>query len=943
MSRDVAGAQFTRPSLEAAPSGDGRFVAFSTGSPAADVFGRDRGVSPGVTKLLSAPADGPALGPAVTEFPVLSGDGQTVAFISAAADLVTDDQNALPDVFVHDRARNQTSRVSLGVGGTQPNGPSGTDSPPAPVGRRPDRRVLLRGFQPGDRRQQQRRRRLRLRPGRKETTRVSVGPGGVEATGGESYSPALSADGRYVAFASDATNLVGADDTNSATDVFVYDRQAKTTTRVSLGPGGAQGDGISYNPKMSADGALVAFTSAATNLVAGATGDGENVYLRDVKAGTTTRVSPGSGSGSGGSASPPSLSADGRFVAYASAAATLVPGDPNNAPDVFVFDRTAGTTERVSVGPGGTEGNRASDGPAISGDGRFVAFSSDATNLIPGDTNHGPTSSSATAGWARRPGSAWRSRSSSTRPWAGPARPHPCRATGPAPSRPSAATAASSPSSRRPRTWPRSPTPTPPRTSSSTTGHPAAATGWWRRDGGIFTYGGALLRLDRGRSSWPGPSWAWPRRRPGRATGWWRPTAASSPSATPGFFGSTGAIKLTQPIVGMAATPTGQGYWLVASDGGVFAFGDAGVLRLDGRRSRSTSRSSGWRPTPTGQGLLARRPRRRHLRLRRRRLRRLDRGHQARPARSSGWRPPRPAAATGSSRSDGGIFAFGDAAFFGSTGASKLNRPIVGMAATPSGRGYWLVASDGGIFAFGDAPFVGSAGATKLVQAGGRDGRTGLTTTGRGPVGLRSSGPSESLVRMVGFPPCYFRNGRRQADDPVRIVAADTTGGDQDRRRSGMTGTALDVALRCRRGRGSSGSRTSRAWGRPPLPGGAALTRIYDPSSATTTFTVDAGQAGHAALSFVTCPGAQVLDAGGPAATIVEALGGTTITFPSEEAGTYRVVLAGDTPGLGVGGEPSACGDPARCSSTRPWSSGPAPRSARPPGSRPCPDPGANP
>jgi hypothetical protein len=93
-------------------------------------------------------------------------------------------------------------------------------------------------------------------------------------------------------------------------------------------------------------------------------------------------------------------------------------------------------------------------------------------------------------------------------------------------------------------------------------------------------------------------------------------------------------------------------------------------------------------------------------------------------------------------------------------------------------------------------------------------------------------------------------------------------------------------------------------------PGGAALTRVYDPVSGTTTFTVDAGQGSHAALSFVTCPGARVLDAGGPAAQVVEALDGTTITFPTEETGTYRVVLAGDTPGLGVGEAPSACGSP---------------------------------
>ncbi|MDP9389155.1 MAG: superoxide dismutase family protein, partial [Actinomycetota bacterium] len=130
------------------------------------------------------------------------------------------------------------------------------------------------------------------------------------------------------------------------------------------------------------------------------------------------------------------------------------------------------------------------------------------------------------------------------------------------------------------------------------------------------------------------------------------------------FFGSTGALKLNRPVNGMAATPTGQGYWLVASDGGIFAFGDAefhgstGAIRLN-------QPIVGMTPTPSGNGY---------------------------------WLVA----------SDGGIFAFGDARFAGSTGAIKLAQPIVGMASTPTGNGYWLVASDGGIFAFGDARFAGS-------------------------------------------------------------------------------------------------------------------------------------------------------------------------------------------------------------------------------------------
>jgi hypothetical protein len=148
------------------------------------------------------------------------------------------------------------------------------------------------------------------------------------------------------------------------------------------------------------------------------------------------------------------------------------------------------------------------------------------------------------------------------------------------------------------------------------------------------------------------------------------------------FAGSTGAIKLNKPIVGMAADPDKKGYWFVASDGGIFAFdakffGSTGAINLN-------KPIVGMATTPGGGGY---------------------------------WLVA----------SDGGIFAFGDAKFYGSTGALKLNKPIVGMAATPSGGGYWLVASDGGIFAFGDAKFYGSTGAMTLSQP-----IVGMASTGTG-------------------------------------------------------------------------------------------------------------------------------------------------------------------------------------------------------------------
>ena len=138
------------------------------------------------------------------------------------------------------------------------------------------------------------------------------------------------------------------------------------------------------------------------------------------------------------------------------------------------------------------------------------------------------------------------------------------------------------------------------------------------------------------------------------------------------FLGSTGAMKLNQPIVGMAATPDGRGYWMVASDGGIFSYGTAGFFGSMGGKPLNQP-IVGIAPTRTGKGY---------------------------------WMVA----------ADGGIFSFGDAGFYGSTGSLKLNKPIVDITPTPSGRGYWMAASDGGIFSFGDAGFFGSTGAIKLVK-----------------------------------------------------------------------------------------------------------------------------------------------------------------------------------------------------------------------------------
>src|SRR5688572_4209052 len=182
------------------------------------------------------------------------------------------------------------------------------------------------------------------------TERVSVGSGGSQGDG-TSHASAISADGRYVAFASWASNLV-AGDTNGSGDVFVRDRQTGTTERVSVASGGSEGDADSWEPAISADGRYVAFSSSASNLVPDDTNGTFDVFIRDRQTGTTERVSVASDGSEGNAGSwEPVIGADGPDVAFSSLADNLVPGDTNGVMDVFVRDRQAGTTERISVGP----------------------------------------------------------------------------------------------------------------------------------------------------------------------------------------------------------------------------------------------------------------------------------------------------------------------------------------------------------------------------------------------------------------------------------------------------------------------------------------------------------------------------------------------------------------------------------------------------------------
>jgi Ca2+-binding RTX toxin-like protein len=318
--------------------------------------------------------------------PSMSADGRYVTFVSSASNLVAGDTNGVDDVFVYDRATQTTTRVNVGTGGVQSAG-SGYRPSISADGRYiaffSDATDLVAGDTNANRDIFVYDRTLQT------TTRVNVDSNGIQSN---DYSDdvTISADGRYVAFYSSATNLV-AGDTNARADVFVYDRNLQTTTRVSVDSSGVQGDASSDYPSMSADGRYVAFYSSATNLVTGDTNSTGDIFVYDRTTGSTTRVSVDSSGVQGdGSSSKPSISADGRYVAFYSSATNLVAGDTNLKSDIFVHDRTTGITTRVSTNSSGVQSDGESYDPIISADGRYVAFYSYGTNLVLGDTNLQP-------------------------------------------------------------------------------------------------------------------------------------------------------------------------------------------------------------------------------------------------------------------------------------------------------------------------------------------------------------------------------------------------------------------------------------------------------------------------------------------------------------------------------------------------------------------------
>jgi len=337
--------------------------------------------------VTTSPTGRPANGPSY-DSPVVSRHGRYVAFTSEASNLVPRDGNAVPDVFVRDRLVGTTVRVSVGRRGQEANGQSITPSISA------DGRYVVFTSEATNlvRRDNNDAPDVFLRDLVDRTTQLVSKSTTGEQGAGINYDGVISADGNHIVFVSDAANLV-ARDTNAAVDVFVRDRLSRVTQRVSVGRNG-QGDDRSFGRAISRDGRYVAFASGSTNLVRGDTNDRFDVFLRDRVVGKTVRVSvgPRGRQAVGGSpfdaGFPQAVSPNGRFVLFDEHATNLVRNDTNERFDVFVRDRAAGTTRRVSVDSDGDQLSQDSFAKGMTAGSRIILFASNSA-LTPGDTNTG--------------------------------------------------------------------------------------------------------------------------------------------------------------------------------------------------------------------------------------------------------------------------------------------------------------------------------------------------------------------------------------------------------------------------------------------------------------------------------------------------------------------------------------------------------------------------
>ena len=308
-------------------------------------------------------------------------DGGLIVFESKASNLVSGDTNGVSDIFLYDRATSQIVLVSVSSSGTPATAdchfPSISDNGQL-VTFHSDTDftsndgivdVWVRDLQLGT------------------TVRVSTSSAGVPGNN-NSYDASISGDGKRVAFTSLANNLVPGD-SNGVEDVFVRDLASGATLEVTVDPNWIIGNAASWRPCISEDGNVVIFTSLASNLVPGITNGRQDVFVHYLDSDATERISVSSSGAEGNhNADYGDISEDSSLVVFASTASNLVSGDTNGKRDVFLRDLVAGTTTRISLDSAGNQGlNGWSSTPRVSGDGRYVTFLAEATNLVANDTN----------------------------------------------------------------------------------------------------------------------------------------------------------------------------------------------------------------------------------------------------------------------------------------------------------------------------------------------------------------------------------------------------------------------------------------------------------------------------------------------------------------------------------------------------------------------------